>query len=502
MKYNKLKNVLIGTLILLIWGGSGCDDFLEEEPRNFISPVTFYANSGNVESALAGIYANQNIQIWGNWSQYSITKMNCDQNENKFPWNLTQPGFIDNSADDGDIVKVWNRFYEGVKRANDFLANVEPLGSEVISEDLKSRMIGEARFLRAISYYYLVCFFGDIPLMTEPYDPSESPLVEKDDADTILDFLISDLMKSVNALPPKSEYSGMDLARVNREAAKMLIAKLAMRKNDWAQAKQYVDEIISSGEYALEEDIAMNYDLETEHGKESIYEINFGADLTPMLGSIHHNHTAPGSARNPLTGEKIGGAKWGGALFSMLFYNSFEDNDERKLKLFWDTAFYDEHAEGRYYTTKYWDFETMDKARAGQGPVNLVYFRYADVLLMKAEIENEINNGPNAAAYNAINQVRQRVNASEIESNLNYEEFLHVVFDERSKEFFYEGHHWFELNRRDFEFVEPRVESPRLALYEAIGYEGNFDFQEYMMLLPIPQAQLDANPKLTQNPGY
>lgn len=499
MKKDKIK---FGFIILFLLGMMSCEEFLEENPKNFISPDNFYRNTSDVQSALAGVYANYNMQIWSNRYMYWITKMNTDDNEVSAPWTLSEPGFIDNSADNGDLAGLWDRSYEGIKRANDFISRVTELGENIISADLKNRMLGEAKFLRALHYYFLVSSFGDVPLVTEPYDPGESPLVEKEDVTTVIDFFIGDLMDAVNALPPKSEYSGMDVSRINRDAAKMLIAKFAMRKNDWTQAKQYIDEIIASGEFELEEDVAMNWDLATEHGKEAIYEINFAADMVPRLGNIFHNHTAPPSARNPLTGDPIGGGKWGGALYNQLFYDSFHEDDQRKWKLFWPTEFYEEDADGRYYTTKYWDFETMDRARGGQGPVNLPYFRYADLLLMKAEVENEINQGPNTAAYDAINQVRNRANVPDLDPGLSYDEFLNKVFDERDFELFYEGHHWFELNRRSFEFVESRVEPSRLEFFELVNFDGKFDFQEHMMLWPIPQGQLDANPKLVQNPGF
>jgi starch-binding outer membrane protein, SusD/RagB family len=500
MNTNIFKIISIGMLVALLMSiTTGCDDFLEENPKNFISPDAFYQNRGDVESALAGIYSSF-VDSWR--SMYRITWTNNNDSENYYPASLSVPGFISWTADNGGLDNLWELRYEGIKRANDFLFRMADIESNVIPDDLKNRMIGEAKFIRALNYYWLASYWGDVPLITEPYNPAESPLVEREEESVVWEFLLSDLREAANALPLKSDYSGSDVSRINKHAAMMLAAKIAMIQNNWPEAKSLVDEIISSNQFALETDITHNWELGMEHSIESIFEIDFAADMTPRLGNVFHNHTAPGTAKNPLTGKAIPGGKWGGGVFSKFLYDSFEDTDERKLKLLWPLDFYEGESEGRYYTTKYWDFATMERASFGQGPVNLVYFRYADLLLMRAEIENEIAGGPNEAAYNAINQVRNRSKATDLEPGLNYEEFLHAIFDERNRELFYEGHDGLELKRRSFAFVESRVESKRRELFEWVGFEGKFDFQEHHMYYPIPQSQLDANPKLTQNPGY
>ncbi len=496
------KHIKIGLIAVILFGASGCEEFLEEDPKNFISPETFYSSRIDVESALAGVYGNFTMHIWSTRLMYWITKLNNDENENSYPWNLNEPGFIDNASSNGDLNGVWNELYEGVKRANEFIFRVKDLGPSIIDPALKERMVAEAKFLRALDYYFLASFFGDVPLVTEPYDPSTSPLVERTEESVIWDFLRADLIDAASVLPPKSSYSGMDVARANREAAKMFVAKIAMIQMDWATANQYIDEVMTSGEYQLEEDVTMNWDLATEHGKESIFEFDYEADVIPRSGNIFHNHTAPGTAMNPMTGQSIGGGKWGGVVYNQFFRDSFDPNDDRLNNLFWPEAYYTGAADGRYYTVKYWDFNVMETARSGEGPINLVYFRYADLLLMKAEVENEIAGGPTVAAYNAINEVRNRSNVPDLAAGLTYDEFLNEVFDERDRELFYEGHHWIELSRREFSFVEQRIESQRLELFASINFDGAFDFQEHMMVYPIPQSQLDANPKLTQNDGY
>lgn len=494
MKINNFKQIILLTIPLLFVGLTGCKKFLEENPRNFIDPNNFYEKEADAYAGLVGIYGGLGSEFYAR----GIHVLNQHNTEEHWPWSLTAADLGFNYTPDyGFMNKVWPALYEEVKRANSF---IDALENKEVNFDvsLKSRMLAEAKFLRAYTYSVLVQFWGDVPLLKHSVSAEADFFRSGTSSSDIYKFIKADLQWAIDVLPVKSSYLGPDISRANREAAKILLAKIYMIENDWPNAKKYVDEIIALGEYALEPDILDNWKTANEHGKESIFEIDFGKGFSPTLGNSLFQNCGPAKLKHPITGKIVGGL-WGGVSFTPAFFDSFEDGDMRKKKLFFDPSTYSAEI-GRYYTSKYFDPTVMDQG--ADCPVNWVVYRYADVLLMKAEIENEINSGPNTAAYGAINMVRKRANIANLTDGLSYEGFLKYVFDEREKELFFEGHRFFDLKRRGYLFTKTRVEKARFKLFDYINYTGPFDVKEYELLLPFPQSELDANPTLKQNPGY
>lgn len=494
---NYIATIFFTALILSI---TACDDFLEENPKNFINPENFYQNQSDAEGGLTGIYAV--LHSYGLFAGNSngIIHMHHLMSEYTYPWSMTAPDVMYiNYPDFKCVINIWTDCYDGLKRANSYIANLEDKEVD-FSEELKNRYLGEARFIRSLMFYYLVQFYGDVPLVTEPFKGGDNFYVSKDPADKVWDFVMDDLDKAIEALPFKSEYSGADLARANKGAARTLKAKIHMIREEWSEAKTQVDAIISSGEYDLEPDILDNWRTANEHGVESIFEVDMGSGFFPRLGNSLFQLSGPSNYEHPITGNIVGGL-WTGVAYSPFFYESFDNSDERKTKLFLDTA---KHAgpAGRFFTGKYFDPSVMYQGQWMNAPVNVVVFRYSDILLMKAEIENEINSGPNAEAYDALDRVTGRVNATPYPRSMNYDEFLNAVFQERAKELFYEGHRFFDLKRRGLNFTKTIVENERKKLFEFVGFDGTIDIQQYMLKLPIPVQEMDANPNLEQNTGY
>lgn len=491
MKTNRFYTAFLSiSMILLI---AGCDSFLEEDARNFLNPEAFYKSLSDAEGGLAGLYGAINPNLFVR-SIHVVNQVNSDES---WPWSFTawDVGY-DFTPDDAMPRNAWNVYYEGIKRANSFIQVLEHIDIDY-PEELRNKMLGEAKFLRAFFYSFLVQYYGAVPLVEKPVSNKDDFYMERTPEDRVREFIKKDLYSAIASLPEKSAYAGKDISRASKGAAKVLLAKILLIENDWPNAKIIIDEIIASKEYELEEDIRDNWRTNNKHGKESIFEKDFESGYTPTLGHTLFQNSAPLGLRHPVTNQVIGGTQ-AGSSFSPFFFNSFDDIDTRK-QLFFDPS---KHtgAKGRYFTNKYFDPNVM--FHAANSPVNYVAYRYADVLLMKAEIENELNSGPNNAAYEAINMVRDRANIPDLTANLSYNDFLNKVFEERQKELFYEGHRFLDLKRRGYNFTKERVESARIQLFQFMGFEGGFDVKETELLLPIPTTEMDANPNLIQNPEY
>jgi len=169
-------------------------------------------------------------------------------------------------------------------------------------------------------------------------------------------------------------------------------------------------------------------------------------------------------------------------------FNLFASNDKRKAATF-ITEFEGETFDGPYIR-KYWDQEAEGGRQNGESDADFIYLRYADVLLMYAEVLNEINNGPTTDAYDAINQVRNRAGIGDLTPGLDYQAFKNAVLQERQKEFVMEGHRWYDLVRMN------KLQEQVLLAKSAANVKS------YHVLFPIPQKELYYNPKLVQNQGY
>jgi len=496
----KTKNITKITILLsvLLLMFSSCEEFLQEEPKNFINPETFYSNQKDAESGLDGIYAIYRQQ--GLFIGQSLAFVNHMLSDYTYPWTFVGFEADYNFPSNMNQMKwIWGANYDGIKRATSYIDILENKDVNY-PESIKNRYVAEAKFIRAMDYYYLVQCFGDVPLITKTYTTSDDFLVERDPANEVWEFVKQELVEAITALPSKSAYSGADISRANKEAAKMMLAKIYMIEKNWAQAKTLVDEIIASEEYDLEVDIRDNWREANEHGIESIFEIDFAQGMSPKMGNNLFNLSGPGGLKHPITGAKVGGT-WTGLAYDKFFYQSFDDQDERKLKLFFDINTHS-GPEGRYFTNKYFDPEVMSSGGWLNNPVNFVVFRYADVLLMKAEIENEVNGSPNNAAYEAINEVRARANISPLPQNMDYNTFVDAVFEERAHELFCEAHRYFDLKRRGVDYLKKIIEPSRARLFDWLDINLTVSITEDDLVLPLPLIELDANPNLTQNPGY
>jgi len=167
---------------------------------------------------------------------------------------------------------------------------------------------------------------------------------------------------------------------------------------------------------------------------------------------------------------------------------SYFPGDERKdatfIKEFDGEVFED------YYIQKYWDREAEPGKQNGESDADFIYLRYADVLLMYAEALNETGSGPDAAAYDAINQVRDRAGIEDLSAGLDYQAFKDALLQERRWEFVMEGHRWYDLVR----FGKLKV--------AVLAAKPEANVQDHHTLFPIPQKERYYNPLLSQNDGY
>lgn len=513
--------LLIGILAII----SGCqNDFLNEVPQDFIGPDQFFQNGDDAESAVNSVYnalhseetkrLNMVIDlpaeaVIGRQTAYTSGSYGGHDN-----------GFIDETT--GNLGLMWKQYYKVISRANIVLAKVGEMDDSKIGTPLKNRIMGEAYFLRSLSYFTLVRMFGGVPLQLEAIESlKEAEPRARNTDEEIYNQVIADLEQAISLLPQRSTYSGDDIGRASVGSAKALLAKVYLqrgsldahngitgerkiaRPDDFQKSAVLCQEVIDGGEYQL----VPYKDLWGLDAVDNNDEVIFAAQMSEAVNSNWSLYFALALKDSDLPHPSKGTY----LLPHIRFYNSFTSSDIRKSVIFYsqyvmdgETITYnvDDPANDGYFSdtpafAKYITNWTIFS------PADVIYLRYADVLLMKAEALNEVNSGPDAEAYAAINEVRSRVGLDDLTAGLAYTQFKDSVYIERQKEFVMEAQAWFD-GQRYFSYYKQIQE-------EWSGYDKNgplygpvykIILEEKDRLFPIEINVLDRNPLLIQNSGW
>jgi len=374
------------------------------------------------------------------------------------------------------VADVWRGHYDGIQRANQAINRLQQF--EELDEELKSRLIGEAKFLRALFYFRLVQTYGGVPIITtiNGLDDINEDLLSRATKDQTYAIIEQDLLDAIEALPPKSEYAPMDTGRATRGAAQTVLAKVKMYQEEWQEVKTLTDAIIASGEYGLTPNYEDIWKEESENNIESIFEIQSRGE-EPAAG-VDKYSTIQG-----VRGES--GWGWGFNTPSQDLADAYEDDDLRRdaTIIYAGETLFDGREVSinvpnpRYNQKAY----ASDLTEAEINGKNVRLFRYAEVLLMNAEAAAVI--GGDVAT--PLNMVRNRAGLSPA-SDLSQM----AVWQERRFELAFEHDRYFDLVRQG------RAEQVLNAL--------NIPFQSGKHeVFPIPQEQIDlSGGVLMQNPGY
>lgn len=475
-----------------------CEDFLEKTPLDTVNTENFYKTADDAVAAINAAYQPlqrpklHNMRMWTT----DIIAGNSEVGANPVEANdgietKDQARFI-TTTDNRGVLDLYQGPAPGILYANLVLQKVPAIAMD---ETLKNRILGEAKFLRAYYYFVLVRFFGDVPLILEPQTPGDDLRPSRTPKADVYQQIITDLEEAIEQLPRREEYADEDRGRASKGSAVGMLAKVHLTLGNWQQVVDLCNEVEALG-YALNPDYATNFNPETENSIESLFEVQY---LTPVnnfwddanQSSWTTNFMAPRDS--PLTA--VG---WGWNQPTQEFVDSYEAGDLRKdITIFYEGGPQfdgkDYKAEMSYVTgysvRKFVLPPSYVPTGSSGSPLNWPVLRYADVLLMKAEALNELGRTDEAEA--PLNEVRDRAGLDPIEG-LGKDAFREAVLHERRMELAFEGHRWFDL---------VRVQNGEWGL-NFLHSIGRTNATEKHLLFPIPQAERDVNPNLTQNPGY
>ena len=470
---------------------SSCEDDLELTNPTELSPETFFENEAQLQSAVNASYAN--LQTIGTYSRnipYMFDNM-AHENLGNPQLEADKRIFLDFSFDASSslITDYWDSFYRGVNKANFVIGNqerIDEIPTSFVSQQMKDKYVGEAKFLRALYYLHLVTRFGDVPLITAiPEDGDGFPRAPKEE---VYAQIITDLEQASSVLLPKeNEQSG----RATSGAAYALLGKVHLYQENYGAALTALENVY--GKYSLEADYFDNFREETEHGPESIFEVEFDDD---MGNDEFWWSTVTGAGPNEvsLRGQDYGMFDWFNVYPSDDLRNEFEDGDLRFAASFYVIG--DEYAAGVIEQIsldrpagwkKYQNYYKEPNEDQTSG-INMKLIRYADVLLMMAEAANELSDQNGAIGY--INEVRERAGLPLLSTGMSKDEVFEAIVHERK-----------------VELAGEQVRFPDLVRWgRAASFLAPFGFQQGIHeIFPIPEAEISSNNNLgpeDQNPGY
>ena len=447
---------ILGLVFLLT---SCSKDFLEIEPVSDFNSEDFYKTEGEFNAALTGAYAKLQGQVS---IYFELSEWRSDYLDLAAPTAGTQDRydickFQDNSAN-GLITSAWANYYNGILRCNVITDN---LAGATLDESFKKQIEGEARFIRALTYFNMVRLWGDVPIILKQVTPDESLAIGRSPVADVYQVIESDLLFAKDNL--KLTNNG----RATSGAAKALLGKVYLTQKKYSEAITLLSELI--GQYALLPNIADVFSTTNKQNKELIFSIQFykgiSAEGHGLWFSVSDVTTTPNTLKIQKAYETVDTRK---AMFDYTLAGP-------KNNIFVPGKFFDTPTNNNYGN----DYTIL---------------RYADVLLMLSESLNEQSYQPAGTAFDYLNEVRKRAKLTPLTATdlPNQGSFRDAVLQERFLEFPFEGHRWFDLIRTNTAAKEIKT---------GIG----INILPFQLLYPVPQTEIQKinNPSIFyQNEGY
>jgi len=494
------------------------DEILEIDNPNAPTPSTFYQTADDALLGLNSVYASWQATNLAKRFYFFGNDMPSDESigTNNLQAVLAQMLNYTWDSNNAVITGMWSAYYTGIGRANRILVSVPDIEMD---EQLKNRILAEARFLRATFYFDLVNKWGAVPLVLDPPTaPIDLPRAPVED---VYALVIEDLQFAKANLPTKAEYSVDDTGRATSGAATGYLGKVYLYREQWEAAEAEFMEIINGqhGNYELVDNFRWNgiseeQDPNAENNAESLFEIQFQDNL-----GGNWNVDNPGGGESTFRGVEYAFRSFNNVRPKQAFADRFELGDPRYEQTFYDDSVrifdgvYTREAFGDLIAwRKYQNYDIRRENNQSSG-INFRLMRYADVLLMAAEAKLR-SGDPLPEVLALVNQVRQRAIDQKTNPEIDLymprtldhelslypteefpagsvEEVFEIIQHERMVELAGEQHRYNDLRR--------------WGLDDEFALADGKPYAERHRLWPIPQEELETNPSINQadqNPGY
>jgi hypothetical protein len=520
-----------------------CKKSLQPKPYSLFTTSNYFADESEAYAATLGVYDAMSSQnAYGAYLSF-ITDNDTDISQTSGIDLVTDYRVIchyQGTAQTPGFYTMWSALYAGIDRANLVIQQIPEMtlyksGTTAQQTDL-NRMLGEAKFLRGFYYSELVRLWGDVPFKLTPSQTGDDFKLPRTNRYTIYTQIIKDMQDAAAVLPTSLPID----ERICKWGAEAILARVALNAGGYSEsqtgqmtrpanyldyyklAQTEINDIMAQNLYKLNPSYAQVFKNQCQgvlEPTESMFEVAFfnaagSASGGNWLGVIYGS---------PLTAAGIYAVTNGRELALRPFWQTFATGDLRRD---FSIATYTVSATGAQvplvintrsdetWTSAKWarQYQVNDILERASTNINTVIMRYSDLLLLRAEVENELNGGPDQLAYDAINMVRRRAYGQPVTTadpavdlaGLNYASFFTAVQNERAWELCFEGERRSDLIR--WNILGPTLLATKqatLAIRSNFNYTASTNYVEGKSeLYPIPVNERDINPNIGQNNGY
>ncbi|MFA5646848.1 MAG: RagB/SusD family nutrient uptake outer membrane protein [Bacteroidales bacterium] len=487
--FKSFRILLIGLVVMM-----GCTDFLDEDMEGIYTSTTFYQTDEHAMLALTAAYQPMSFTSIKNPLWVFGDVASDDAIKGGIPGDQSEIEFIEQftyTRDNGFLLSIWQRYYEGISRANDVIHRLGPN----VSDEVKESVVAEAKFLRAYYYFHLVNIFGEIPLKIKPAYTADDLHVPTSSVAKVYERIQTDLLDALNVLPATS----LQVGRATQGAALGLLAKVYLFQEQYQLCLDVIEDIELLSLYSLVPVYNQSFRFDTQNNAESLFEIQHLSGQDPFVGNSLNQWFAP-QAEN-------------GYFFNVPtedFVNAFEKtvegvSDPRlnytlgREGTTWINGepFNPSWSPTGFIQKKHLQpLSEISAGTKGNGDLNYVFMRYAEILLIKAEALNELNQSP--LALGPLNEVRKRARECYLfdesldgfgtiptdllpdVTNTNQDHLREIIRNERRVELGFEFHRFYDLMRYGKSYAEGKLANT------------NFIYDEHRFF-PVPQNEADIN---------
>lgn len=479
-----------------------CKKKLDYVPESYLSPEQVYNDESGCRAGIIGIYRQLAILKQSELGTTGIIGTDEGKTTNFVKgWGtywyqlyaINSYDKIQFGSQNDNIYYFWQRCYVGINNAN---MAIRYIPNAPIGETVKTQLIAEAKFLRAVFYSYLVQLFGAVPMPTDTPNPkADENGYPRTPAQDVYALIVADLKYATDNLPGKAAQTK---GHVNKEAAQTLLGRTYLTLKDYPNAKTNLEAVVNSPNTKLMDNFEDLYVEANENNIESLFEIEYNSEsgytqsLSNLLGSWNIGNKLPGGGGQTIINTPYAVTVFSTpdsirkkATFRLVYYDA---NGNPGLNDWWEDV-------GKPHIKKY---EQKSGQSADQFSRNIYYLRFADALLLYAETLNE--QGQTGQALTYLNKVRNRAKLVNWETELGHQpsqqEFRNELVLERMRELCFEGWRWFDLKRWGL----------LVSRTKAYNTDAAPNITDTNLLFPIPYREFSNNRTLDrtkdQNPGY
>lgn len=547
------RRLIFLTMAILLASLNSCDKgFLDRNSPNSISGSVIWQSDANATMAVNGIYNSFARGAWRTLFSYLVNVGPLGYTQIRTDWGIAQ--YSGTAApQEGIFTTTWTNFYRVIKYANDAIANIPD--NPNITPETGKQLVGQARFFRGLGYFYLWSLYGGVPILEQPLNVEDTYL-PRNTADEVRQFIIDDFTAAAADLPV-SYASSSDVGRATQGAAIAMLGKTYLYAGQWAEASEQLGKLLKPPfSYDLTDNFTDNFFNDTQNNEEQVFYVQYtgilgaGSMMDNQYGYRNHGpiygedySTASNIAVQIYTNKdgspiSLSGipqeadfgneTDYGTAL--MNWYQTNYANADPRLhasvilpgsdfnasggvqRLYWPTGTPTMDPPG--IRTTWPNLATLPiRKLVSEGdacPVNrdcstdFPLIRFAGVLLMYAEAENEVN-GPTTAVYDAVNRVRGRAGVNDLPQGLSKDEMRRNIRLELFRELAFETDPYFAVLRWKTASTDDPIFGLNHEIYDFryVSVLGEKVFRaDRDYLWPIPQSARDINNNLEQNPNW